>query len=318
MSILPAPDNAHGGVSLRRAAVLLAAVVLTWGITWPVNKVILQSLPPLWSVALRTAIATIVLFAITAWWGRVAPPRREDLPIVLSIALLHMVGFSVLMAIGLMVIPTGRSVVLAYTTPLWVTPGASLFLHERLTPRRAAGVVMGLLGLVVLFNPLAFDWSNRTAVLGNGALVLAALLWAASIVHIRGHHWRGTPFQLLPWETLLAAAIVTPVALAVHGLPAARWDAALVLMLLYAAVPGTALAYWAVAVASRRLPAVTTSLGLLGVPIISIVTATLALGEALTPSLLAAVALVIGGVAVGTIGGAERAGRARHTISRAA
>ena len=106
---------------------------------------------------------------------------------MLSIALLHMVGFSVLMAIGLTFIPTGRSVVLAYTTPLWVTPGASLFLHERLTPRRAAGVVMGLLGLVVLFNPLAFDWSNRTAVLGNGALVLAALLWAASIVHIRGH-----------------------------------------------------------------------------------------------------------------------------------
>jgi drug/metabolite transporter (DMT)-like permease len=93
-------------------------------------------------VALRTGIAAIVLFAITAWWGRVAPPRREDLPIVLSIALLHMVGFSLLMAIGLMVIPTGRSVVLAYTTPLWVTPGASLFLHERLTPRRAAGVVM--------------------------------------------------------------------------------------------------------------------------------------------------------------------------------
>jgi drug/metabolite transporter (DMT)-like permease len=119
--------------------------------------------------------------------------------------------------------------------------------------------------------------------------------------------WRRSSYrQLLPWETLLAAAIVTPVALAVHGLPAARWDAPLVLMLLYAAVPGTALAYWAVAVANRRLPAVTTSLGLLGVPIISIVTATLALGEALTPSLLAAVALVIGGVAVGTIGGAGR------------
>jgi drug/metabolite transporter (DMT)-like permease len=92
----------------------------------------------------------------------------------------------------------------------------------------------------------------------------------------------------------------------VHGLPAAHWDLALILMLLYAAVPGTALAYWAVAVANRRLPAVTTSLGLLGVPIISIVTATVALGEALTPSLLAAVALVIGGVAVGTIGGAGR------------
>jgi len=306
-------DGAQGSVSLRRAALLLAAVVLTWGLTWPVNKVILRSVPPLWSVALRSAIAAIILFAITARWGRIAPPRREDLPVVLSIALLHMVGFSLLMAIGLMVIPTGRSVVLAYTTPLWVTPGASLFLHEPLTKRRIAGVVLGLLGLVVLFNPMAFDWSNRPAVLGNGALVLAALLWAASIVHIRGHHWRATPFQLLPWETLLATAVVTPVALAVHGFPAAHWDAPLILMLLYAAVPGTALAYWAVAVANRRLPAVTTSLGLLGVPIVSIVTATLALGEALTPSLVGAVALVIGGVAIGTIGGpgggAERAGR---------
>ena len=299
-------DGAHGGVSLRRAVVLLAAVVLAWGLTWPVNKVILRSLPPLWSVALRSGLAAIILFAITARWGRVAPPRREDLPIVLSIALLHMVGFSVLMAVGLMVIPTGRSVVLAYTTPLWVTPGARLFLGERLTPRRVAGVVLGLLGLGVLFNPLAFDWSERQVVLGNGALVLAALLWAASIVHIRGHRWRATPFQLLPWETLLATAVVTPMALAVHGLPMAHWDATLVLMLLYAAVPGTALAYWAVAVANRRLPAVTTSLGLLGVPIVSIVTATLALGEALTPSLLTAGALVIGGVAIGAIEGAER------------
>ena len=55
-----------------------------------------------------------------------------------------------------------------------------------------------------------------------------------------------------------------------------------------------------------RLPAVTTLLGLSGVPIVSIVTAAIALGEALTPSLLAAVVLVIGGVALGTIGGRTR------------
>jgi drug/metabolite transporter (DMT)-like permease len=290
-------------VSRRRAAVALAAVVITWGLTWPVNKVILQSLPPLWSVALRSAIAAAVLFGMTAARGQLALPRRGDWPVVLSIALLHMVGFSVLMAIGLTSVSTGRSVVLAYTTPLWVTPGARLFLRERVTARRGIGVTLGLLGLAVLFNPLAFDWSRREAVLGNAALVVAALLWAASILHIRGHRWRGTPFQLVPWETLLAAAVLAPAALAVDGLPAAHWDVTLVLMLLYAAVPGTALAYWAVAVASRHLPAVTVSLGLLGVPIVSILTATLALGEALTPSLLAAMALVIGGVAIGATGG---------------
>jgi drug/metabolite transporter (DMT)-like permease len=127
----------------------------------------------------------------------------------------------VLMAIGLMVIPTGRSVVLAYTTPLWVTPAAALLLRESLTPRRVIGVVVGLIGLVALFNPLTFDWSERGVVWGNLAILAAALLWAASIVHIRAHRWISTPFVLIPWETLLATLLLTPIALATtcDGIP---------------------------------------------------------------------------------------------------
>jgi len=44
--------------------VLLTVVVVAWGLTWPVNKVILESLPPLWMAALRSVIATVALFAI--------------------------------------------------------------------------------------------------------------------------------------------------------------------------------------------------------------------------------------------------------------
>ena len=52
--------------------------------------------------------------------------------------------------------------------------------------------------------------------------------------------------------------------------------------------------------ASQKLPAVTTSLGLLGTPVISTVIATLWLGEAITLSLVAAIVLILGGVALGT------------------
>jgi drug/metabolite transporter (DMT)-like permease len=65
---------------------------------------------------------------------------------------------------------------------------------------------------------------------------------------------------------------------------------------------GTAIAYWATATASRNLPAVTTSLGLLATPVVSVITATLWLGEPLTPSLIVAIALVLGGVAIGNTG----------------
>ncbi len=290
----------------REGIIQLIVVVLVWGFTWPVNKVILASLPPLWMVAVRSAIATVAMFVIAISRGRLVRPCRADVPVLLSITLLHMVGFVILAYVGLQLVPTGRSVVLAYTTPLWVTPGASLFLKERLTARRGLGVIMGVLGLVALFNPVAFDWGDRRAVLGNIAILGAALLWAANILHIRGHKWYSPPFELVPWETLLATFILTPIAFASSSIPDVEWNATLVLLLLYSGVIGTALGYWAMAMASRNLPAVTTSLGLLATPLVSVVIATLWLGETLSVSLVVAVVLILGGVAIGTVEKRER------------
>jgi drug/metabolite transporter (DMT)-like permease len=277
-------------------------VVLAWGLTWPINKVIVSMMSPVWAVAIRSAIGCLSLFVLAIARGRLLPPPRADLPVLLSVSLLHMVGFTMLTSVGLSLVPAGRSAVLAYTTPLWVLPGASLFLGERLTPRRAVGVVMGLLGLLVLFNPLALDWSQRETVLGNLAILAGALLWAGAILHIRGHRWRSTPFDLLPWQMLLATLLTFGLAYVIAGPLVVQPTPTLVVLMIYAGVPGTALAYWASAMAGRALPAVTTSLGLLATPVVSVTVATLWLGEGLTFSLLAAIVLILGGVALGATG----------------
>jgi drug/metabolite transporter (DMT)-like permease len=283
-----------------RGLLALAAAVTAWGVGWPVNRAILDHLPPLSTVAMRSAIATAALFALAAGQRRLAPPDRQDLPVLLSISLLHMTGYAVLVSVGLLFVPVGRSIVLAYTMPLWITPGAALFLGERLTPRRASGVALGVAGLLVMFNPLGFDWHNRDGLIGNAVLLLAALLWAASILHIRAHRWKAAPFDLIPWEMALATLILCAGAMAVDGWPAVAWTPTLIGLVLYSALPGTALAFWAAAVASQNLPAVTTSLGLLAAPVIGIAASAVTLGEAPTPTLLVAVAMIIGGIAIGT------------------
>ena len=289
--------------SARRQGLLaLLIVIVAWGLTWPVNKVVLATLSPLWAVTLRSAIATVALFALTAWRGRITLPPRQDLPVLLSITLLHMVGFNLLASWGLGLVPTGRTVVLAYTTPLWITPGAALFLREPLTARRAVGVLIGLAGLLTLFNPLALDWSDRGVVLGHLAILGGALLWALSILHIRAHRWASTPFALIPWETLLTTALLVPIAFSTTPPAPADWAPSFVVLLLYLGIVGTAIAYWATATASRHLPAVTTSLGLLATPVVSVITATVWLGEPLTLSLVIAIVLVLGGVAIGSTG----------------
>ncbi len=88
------------------------------------------------------------------------------------------------------------------------------------------------------------------------------------------------------WAVTLRSAIAT---IALFALTAGRG----------LGVAGTGVAYWAAATASRLLPAVTTLLGLLATPMVSVITATLWLGEPLTVSLGAAIALVLGGVAIG-------------------
>lgn len=286
--------------SVAQGVVFLALAVLGWGLTWPINKVLLESMSPFWLSAFRAAIATVVLFCIAVASGRLIVPPRSDVPMVVSIALLHMVGFSVLAAVGLQLVPVGRSVVLAYTTPLWVMPAAAIFLGERLTARRMAGVALGLLGLMVLFNPFAFDWHDRDSITGHAALLVAALLWAANMVHVRGHNWQATPFQLVPWEMLLATAVLFAIALVSGASAAIDWNAKLVVLLLASSITGQALPQWAVVMAGRGLSAGSVSLGLLASPIIGITVAAIALGEALDPYVWVAIVCVIGGVVLGT------------------
>jgi len=286
-----------------RGIVLLIVVVLAWGTMWPVNKALLAYMPPIWSIALRTCISVLALFTISLGVTGLAAPKRGDAPVLISMVLLHMVGFTILTQLALQFVPAGQSTVLAYTSVLWAPLFAALFLRERLSLRRAAGLGLGVLGLIVIFNPVTFDWSDRAAVAGNAALLLAAMLWAASIVHNRGHVWRSTPFQLAPWQALLSAVILVLVAAVFEGPPAVRWDAHSALLLLFAGIPGTALAYWAAAVSSSELPASTTSLGLMATPAISIVISMAMLGEQPTVALIAALALILIGVVVGMSGG---------------
>jgi drug/metabolite transporter (DMT)-like permease len=282
-------------------ASLLVLVIVCWGINWPVGKVLLRDVPPLWIVALRSAVGTMTLLAICLARRRLVLPRLGDIPVVLSVGLLHMTAFSVLVSLGMQHVSAGRSVVLAYTTPLWVLPGARVVLGEKFTVARLLGVTLGTVGLLLIFSPRAFDWSDRQTVLGNGLVMTAAFCWAGSILYVRAHTWLTPPFELTFWQALLATCVLIPLALYFEGTPSFAWTPRVSLLLIYGGVFGIAVAYWAFTTVNRVLPATTTSLALLGVPVFGITCAALVLSETVSAALLAAMALILGGIAVGTV-----------------
>lgn len=280
---------------------LLTIVIGAWGINWIVSKAVLHYLPPISATALRTAPACVALWAYCLASGRLAIPVKGDVPVILSVGLLHMVAFSVLASIGLQYLPAGRSVVLAYTTPLWVIPAARIFLGEAFTARRTMGMFLGMAGLVILLQPSAVDWTNHDVLLGHGLILLAAACWAACIVYGRAHRWITSPFQLLPWQTLLASVTQLLLAFCIEGVPPIQWSIKLVALLGYSSMIGTVLAYWAMNTVNRGLPASTTSMALLGVPVVGLLGSSIVLGERLDAVLWLATLLIVAGVGLGIV-----------------
>jgi drug/metabolite transporter (DMT)-like permease len=287
--------------SLRshEAILLLGAVAVGWGTAWPVIKAILQDVPPLWTLLLRSVVGTATLFTISIGRRSLTLPQRGDIAVVLNVSLLHMVAFAVLVSVGLQFVPAGRSIVLGYTTPLWVSAGARIFLSEALTRARIVGIGLGLFGLAVLFNPFSFPWHDHAAVTGNLLVLLGSFCWAASILHVRAHRWVSSPFQLVPWQVLLATCTLAPLALLFEGVPRIEWSARLLALLVYGGTAGIALPYWAMQIVNKNLPAITTSLALLVVPVVGVACSALALGEPISAGLILAMLLIISGIVVG-------------------
>ncbi len=284
-----------------QAFILFALIVIIWGANWTVVKLIVESIPPIWSNAIRSIIAAIALLIVQIATRQFMIPKRHDLPAIMIVGLFHMTCFATLMAIGLQYTSVGYSAILGYSTPLWVTPMAILFLQEPVNKLRLFGVFLGIIGVIVLFAPTVSNLQTSNAFLGNALLLIASVCWAVAMIGIKVVKWHATPFQLVFWQTLLAAILSSIIALYFEGIPKFELNNNLIWQCAYNGLLSTAFGFWAMTVINRHLPAVVTSLGLLATPIVGIAFSQYILGEKPDIQLIVSGCLIIVGIALGSI-----------------
>ena len=293
---------------LRRPAVYLlaAATVTVLGLNWPIMSAGVDLVPPLWLAAFRLGGAAIVVAAGMATRG-VPRPRAADRPILWSVGLIRLALVTALVFSALEFVPPGRSSILVYTASLWTVPLAVVFLHERLTSLRVAGLALGSAGVVLLIEPWTLDWSDSDLLIGLGMLLVAAIANAATTVHIRAHRWTGTPFELMPWQFAVAAVPILLLAAVLEGMPEIRWTAATAGVIAYQVFLGSAFGFWGLLTISRSLPAITTNLTLMAVPVVGLLSSIAIANEQLTPAVALSLMLVLAGVGLGL--SSDRRGR---------
>jgi drug/metabolite transporter, DME family len=271
----------------------IALAAALWGSLGVVSRLVLSTgVSPLELSFWRASLAG-ALFTVHALSRRRVRVARRDLGALLAFAV---VGVAVFFLSYLFAVQTGGAAlaaILLYTAPAWVAVASSLWLHERMTPRKLGALVVTLLGvtLVAVGAPQAAG-GLRVGPVALGWGLLSGLAYACYYLFGKLYFTRYEAPTLFMYALPLGALMLLP---AVHFVPkgAGTWG----WILFVSAVP-TYLALRLYEAGLKRVEATRAVTVATLEPVIAAALAFVVWGEALRPAGYAGAALVLAGVLV--------------------
>lgn len=278
--------------------VLVVLLALGWGSNWPLMKVVMTEMAPLHFRTLCLIAGAVGLFAIARVNGLPIRVPRGQWPRLVAITAFNVAAWNVLAVYGVTFMDSGRAAILAYTFPVWGVLLGVWFLREPLTGRRLAGVILGLLGMLLLLGEeiRAVGRSPIGAVL----LVASAISWAISTAIMKRWPVKLPTTAFTGWQMLLALLpIATGAVLFEEGSFSPLGLSTLPLVgLIYNALVSSIFCNWAWIKIATHAPISVSSLSTLMIPIVGVFSGMIVLGERPQWSDFAALVLVVAAVSV--------------------
>jgi len=263
----------------------LAAAASIWGGMYVVSKYALDFIPPFTLLWLRYVTALCVLYPLAARLHK-APLTRADHRIFLSIGLVGYVVSVGLQFIGTRLSSAHNGAIITSASPAFILLFAWLMLGERLTTRKLCSVLLATVGVIIVVGWDSAATGGGGVLLGNLALIGAAVTWALLSVMARKFSASLSPLVITAGAVFWAAIMTTPLMVVewrfipVHGLDRPLlWTA-----VLYLGVVATAGAFYFWNKGLSLVEAGTGSVFFFLQPVVGALLGWLVLGEQLTTS----------------------------------
>ncbi len=165
---------------------LILLLALVWGFAFYLIAIALRSFPPLTLVTLRLVFGALTLISIMRlkglslpreplWWGYFSLLALQG----------NLLPFS-LITWAETKIPSSQAGLIMALMPITTMVLAHYFVaHERLTPRRTIGVLLGFFGVMVLMGAQTVEGIGGGSLLPQLACVLATVAYAVNSVYIK-------------------------------------------------------------------------------------------------------------------------------------
>ncbi|MCP5036943.1 MAG: DMT family transporter [Rhodobacteraceae bacterium] len=281
----------------------LLSLGLIWGASFTAVTVAGTDFGPLSISAWRIALGAVILFVLTKAMGLPLMPfsdhdGRKIWGAALGLGVFSMALPFYLLSWGQVYVASGFAGVTMAAGPLLTLLLAHFLVpDERITAPKSIGIAIGFIGVVILIGLDAFESSGE----GQESLARLACLGAAASYAIGAIITRRAPktepIAFATAATLLAAAIMLPLALLSEGVPETFGLSATVAMVFLGFVP-TALANLLLVATIRSAGPSFTSLVNYQVPVWSVIFGWAFLGEVLPSQVFVALGLILVGVAI--------------------
>lgn len=262
----------------RRQLWALLALTLMWGVNWPMMKLSLQQLSPLYFRAITMVLGASWLFVYVAARGeRMRPTGREWLTIA-ALGLPNVLGWHTLSIFGVQELASGRAAILGFTMPIFTVLIGAAFFGERITPRVRLAVLCVSVAIGLLLWHELQRLSGRPA--GVAWMLGAAACWALGTLMFRRAHLTLSPLVVTVWMLLLGSAVVWVLALSLEPPPQpASFTPLMWVSLAYGVLINYGFAQLIWFGLARDLPPATSAMSVMAIPLVGALSATVITGE---------------------------------------
>lgn len=269
--------------------ILLASV---WGSSYLFIKIIAPVIGIIPTMAVRVIVAALFLL-LAAAMGRQLPPFKKYGWKYILLGAFNLVIPNILVIFSVMRLNASMASILNSTVPLFTLVIAGIWLKEKLSAIKIAGLILGMAGIIIVvgWNPIPLN--GRTALAITSSL-LAAICYGIANVFSKKHFSTSNPLQTAAGQLLGASLLVVPFLLK-EPVPAIP-DTNIVIAVAILAIVCTA---WAFILFFKLISAsgsVNTSLVTILVPVFGIIWSAIFLNEPITFGLVIGLIVIIAGL----------------------
>ena len=261
----------------RKQLLALIALTLMWGVNWPMMKLSLRELSPLYFRAITMTLGASWLWLFFRARGVRMLPHGTEWKTVVRLALPNMLGWHTISIFGVKELSSGRAAILGFTMPIWTVLLGALFLGQKLT-LRVAWATLAVAAAIALL--MAHELHNLTGrPLGVLWMELAALSWAIGTLMMRRLTITLPTEALAVWMMLLTSVCLWVLALVAEPIPSFQFSPAMWGSLVYGVFINYGFAQIIWFGLARNLPPATSAMSVMAIPLIGTLSATIVVGE---------------------------------------